>query len=105
MTLPAQDIVERLRQRVDRWKLNGDSTRVSVPLGELRGVLAEIETNRTAFDGIEPTDRAGELEEAKRLLANSLKEYAPISAASHRSEVQAFLVRAALRSLQGGEDA
>lgn len=33
----------KLRERVERWKNNTDKARVSVPLGELREALAEID--------------------------------------------------------------
>lgn len=121
MTLPTQDIdevlrknerdlflarnsVENLRQNVERLEeeLAAAEARADALAQEVERLKAEIETYRTAFDGIEPSDRADELEEAKRLLANSLKEYAPISAASHRSEVQDFLARAALREKDDG---
>ena len=34
--------ISSLRRRVDRWELNSDKARISVPLGELRRLLGHI---------------------------------------------------------------
>lgn len=135
MTLPAQDIVERLRERAKRMNgaLVGASDGGTYALGyydqfaaaddkEAAATISRLTADNEALrkerdEARANVESATELQndatrlyvaaearaaEARRLLANSLKEYAPISAASHRSEVQAFLARAALANEEAG---
>jgi hypothetical protein len=123
MTLPAQaDIVERLRS-MPTCSCAGDGTE-SPNLYEqaadlIESLTADNEALRKGMESFRETlrierdcrlnevrlkedakNRADALAqgaaEARRLLANSLKEYAPISAINHRREVQSFLSRTAL---------
>jgi chromosome segregation ATPase len=84
MTLPTQDIdevlrknerdlflarnsVENLRQNVERLEeeLAASEARADALAQEVEGLKAEIETYRTAFDGIEPASRPLPLQETE----------------------------------------